>query len=742
MADTAMAEAAPRGAAAGHLPIPRLIVRLARLTAAQGPSVWLVALGIVLEMAFASALPFSLKFIIDDGLIGGDHRLLIAIVIALAIGGLAISVIGLARDFVFARLAAAALGALRARLFAHLQRLSLDFYGRSRSGDVLGRFSNDLASVETALINAIPWGVLPALDVIANTGLLFLLDWRLALVAVLAWPLCLLAPRIFAKRAVAASYHRKQDEGALLAVVQENVQAQPLVKALNLQAEATRQFDGHNARLMARARRVGFLSAMVERSAGLGIMLLQVLVLAIGAWMAVVDMMTIGTLTAFLALFLNASLSLAYTTQFVPTLVHAAGGMERIDEILAVAPSVIDRPGAVELPPLVDAIAFENVSFGYAESELILRDVNVTIPARASVAFVGASGSGKSTILSLLMRLHEPSAGRITFDGIDLRDASQHALRRQIGVVFQDSFLLNTTVVENIRLGRLDATRAEIEAAAREAEIHDVIVQLPEGYDTAIGEHGGRLSGGQRQRVAIARALVRDPRILILDEATSALDPGTEAAINATLARIGRGRMVVAVTHRLASVVQADRIYVLDHGRIVEAGGHGDLLSRNGHYARLWAKQSGFQLSQDGFTATITPARLRQIPLFDQLDDATLELAASLFITEHHRQQRTVIQQGDDGDRFYVLVRGAVEVLVAEREQASRRVAVLEDGDHFGEMALLRSAPRMATVRTLMPSTVLSLQRRQFEVLLQHAPQLRARMEAVHSARLATLSNA
>ncbi|MCU0838859.1 MAG: ATP-binding cassette domain-containing protein [Rhodospirillales bacterium] len=734
MADTALAET-DTGAAAGHLPIARLVARLARLIGSQGPSAWLVGFGIVVEMAFASALPFSLKFIIDDGLIRGDHRLLIAIVIALAVGGLAVSVIGLARDFVFARLAAAALGQLRARLFAHLQRLSLDFYGRSRSGDVLGRFSNDLASVETALINAIPWGVLPALDVIANTGLLFLLDWRLALVAVLAWPFCLLAPRIFARRAVAASYHRKQEEGALLAVVQENVQAQPLVKALNLQGEATRQFDGHNVRLMARARRVGFLSAMVERSAGLGIMLLQVLVLAIGAWMAAIDMMTIGTLTAFLALFLNASLSLAYTTQFVPTLVHAAGG-------IAVAPSVTDRPGAVDLPPLVHAIAFENVSFGYAESELILRGVSVAIPATASVAFVGASGSGKSTILSLLMRLHEPSSGRITFDGMDLRAASQHSLRRQIGVVFQDSFLLNTTVAENIRLGRLDATPAEIEAAAREAEIHEVIVQLPEGYDTLIGEHGGRLSGGQRQRVAIARALVRDPRILILDEATSALDPGTETAINATLARIGHGRMVVAVTHRLASVVDADGIHVLDRGGIVESGRHRDLLAQNGHYARLWAKQSGFQVSQDGLAAAVTPARLRHVPLFDQLDDATLDLAAPLFVTEFHPQRRMVIQQGDDGDRFYVLVRGAVEVLVSQSGEAPRRVGILEDGDHFGEMALLRSAPRMATIRTLMPCTLLSLQRRQFEVLLQHAPQLRARMEAVHCARLATLSTA
>jgi len=722
--------------------IPALVARLGRLVAPYWPRVLVVAIGLLLEMGFAAALPFSFKFIVDDGLIGKDYDLLIAIVAGLAVGGILVSGIGLLRDLVFARLAAQVLGDLRAAMFAQLQRLSLDFYARSRAGDVLGRFSGDLGSVETALANAIPWGVLPALEVAAGTALLFWLDWRLALLALMVWPLCLLGPRIFAPRAVAASFARKQDEGGALAVVQENVQSQAVVKALNLQGEATRQFAGRNARLTASVRRVSFFSALVERSAGMGIMLLQVVVLAAGAWMAATGLITIGTLTAFLALFLNTSLALAYTTQFVPTLIHAAGGMERIDELLSVAPRVVDRPGAAGLPPLERAIAFESVTFGYSEAGRNLTDVSVAIPAGASVAFVGASGSGKSTILSLLMRLYEPDAGRVALDGIDLRDATQDSLRAQIGVVFQESFLFNASVADNIRLGRLDATQADIEAAARAAEIHDTIAALPEGYDTVVGERGGRLSGGQRQRIAIARAIVRDPRILVLDEATSALDPGTEAAINGTVARIGRGRMVVSVTHRLAAAAAADCIHVLDQGRLVESGPHDALLARGGAYACLWAKQSGFQLSDEGDAAEVSPERLRHVALFDHLDDNTLRLAAALFVTEHHPEGRMVIHQGDDGDRFYILVRGAVEVLAAEPGGVPRRVAALEDGDHFGEVALLRSVPRTASVRTLIPCTFLSLQRRQFEVLLQHAPQLRDRMEAVHNARLATHSPA
>ncbi|MGE3932954.1 MAG: ABC transporter transmembrane domain-containing protein [Rhodospirillaceae bacterium] len=740
-----MAESAaskpPSNAGQGAMSIPSLLVRLGRLVSPYWPRVVVVGFGLVLEMAFAAALPFSFKFIVDDGLIGRDYRLLATILVGLAAGGLVVSGAGLLRDYVFARLAAQALSDLRAAMFAQLQRLSLDFYARSRAGDVLARFSGDLGSVEAALANAIPWGILPALEVLAGTALLFWLDWRLSLVAMLAWPMCLLGPRIFASRAVAASVSRKQAEGGALAVVQENVQSQPVVKALNLQEEATRQFAGRNARLTASVRRVSFFSALVERSAGMGIMLLQVLVLAVGAWMTASGMMTVGTLTAFLALFLNTSAALAYTTQFVPTLVHAAGGMERVDELLAVTPRVVDRPGATGLLPLAAGIAFENVTFGYSEAGRNLRGVSVTLPVPASVAFVGASGSGKSTILSLLMRLYEPDAGRIAFDGTDLRATTQASLRDQIGVVFQESFLFNASVAENIRLGRLDATQAEIEAAARAAEIHDVVAALPDGYDTLVGERGGRLSGGQRQRIAIARAIVRDPRILVLDEATSALDPGTEAAINATVARLGAGRLVVSVTHRLTAAAVADCIHVLDQGRLVESGSHAELLGHGGQYARLWAKQSGFLLNEEGDAAVVSPQRLREVGLFEQLDDETLRLAAALFVSERHPEGRMVIHQGDDGDRFYILVRGAVEVLAADAG-GERQVAVLEDGDHFGELALLRSVPRTASVRTLLPCTFLSLQRRQFEILLDHAPELRDRMEAVHNARLATPSTA
>jgi ATP-binding cassette, subfamily B, bacterial len=697
----------------------------------------LIAAGLLMEMGFNSLVPFSFKFIVDDGLVGNDHTLLISIITGLAIGAVVVSGAGLGRDYLYAKVAASVLGDIRYRMFHHLQRLSMDFYARARTGDILSRFSGDLSTVETAMANALPWGVLPALDVVANTVLLFVLDWRLALVAMLVWPLALFGPRVFAPRAVEASYARKQDEGRTMTAVQENIASQQVVKALGLQKFSLSGFDGSNRQLSRSVLRVSFFSALVERSAGIGIMLLQVGVLGTGAWMASQDLLSVGTLASFQALFLNLSFSLSYTTQYVPTLVQATGGMQRIEELLDEAPQVNDAADAGTLMPLQREIRLDAVTFGYTADQTNLNGVSLAIAAGTSVAFVGASGSGKSTILNLIMRLYDPQQGTVSFDGRDLSTVTQDSLRAQMSVVFQESFLFNTSVAENIRMGKLDATMAEIEQAARAAEIHEHIMRLPQGYDTPVGERGGRLSGGQRQRIAIARAILRDPRVLLLDEATSALDPGTEASVNATLERVGRGRTMIAVTHRLASVTGVDCIHVLERGALVESGRHDELMAKQGPYQQLWAKQSGFSVSADGEQASIDVARLRSLPVLGQLDDSLLAEVARLFVTEHYPEGRMVIYEGDAGDRFYIIVRGSVEVVRGVEGAVQHRISVLEDGDFFGEIALLKTVPRTASVLTLVPCTFLSLQRGQFNYVLERAPQLRRHMEAMYAERIA-----
>jgi ATP-binding cassette subfamily B protein len=330
-------------------------------------------------------------------------------------------------------------------------------------------------------------------------------------------------------------------------------------------------------------------------------------------------------------------------------------------------------------------------------------------------------------VLSLLLRFYDPSDGTVLFDGRDIRAATQASLRAQMAVVFQENVLFNTTIRENIRVGRPEATDAEVEAAARAAEIHDFIAGLPGGYETLTGERGGRLSGGQRQRIAIARAMLREPAVLLLDEATSALDPAAEAAVNATIARLARGRTVIAVTHRLASVTDADQIFVMAEGRVVEQGRHEALLHQGGEYARLWRKQSGFALEAHGESAQVEAARLRSVRPLAGLEDAVLAELTPRFVTEQFPPGRVVVREGDPGDRFYIIVRGAVEVVKSDGEEtAERRLAVLEDGDYFGEIALLTSRSRTATVRALRHCTCLSLSRGHFHDMVKRFPTLRA----------------
>jgi ATP-binding cassette subfamily B protein len=302
--------------------------------------------------------------------------------------------------------------------------------------------------------------------------------------------------------------------------------------------------------------------------------LLHLVILGFGAWLAFHKRITIGTLVTFESVFWELSYNIGYISQFFPEVMQAAGSIRHMNELFAEKPRINDAPDAIALPRLQREIVFDRVTFGYNGADRHLSDLSFRIPRGSRVAIVGPSGSGKSTILNLILRLYEPVEGSVTIDGYDLRKVTRESLLSQIAIVFQESFLFHTTIRENIRLGRAGASDAEVEAAARSAEIHDFIESLPLGYDTNAGERGSLMSGGQRQRIAIARALVRDPAILLLDEATSALDHATEAAILATLRRAAAGRTVISVTHRLSSAVDADIVLVMAGGELVEAGGH------------------------------------------------------------------------------------------------------------------------------------------------------------------------
>jgi ATP-binding cassette subfamily B protein len=368
---------------------------------------------------------------------------------------------------------------------------------------------------------------------------------------------------------------------------------------------------------------------------------------------------------------------------------------------------------------------------------MVLRDVTLTIPAGARVALVGPSGAGKSTLVGLLMRLYDPTAGRILFDGQDIRTVTHHSLRQQLAVVPQDTFLFDTTVRENIAIGREGATDADVVRAAQAAALHTFVERAAAGYDTRIGERGARLSGGQRQRLAIARALVRDPRVLILDEATSALDPRTEAAILQTIEQVGRDRTTIMITHRLSAAAHCDTIFVLEAGRLVEEGRHAALLEQRGLYWRLWREQQAERLEPR--PVPMEPSRLARVPLFSALTPCELALLAQRVTVERYGPGTEIVHQGEVADKLFVIADGEVDVCVQGSDGAEQRVAVLRAPGYFGEIALLGDAetPRTATVRARGPVELGSLHKEDFLGLLASYPGLAEDVHAVAQARAA-----
>ncbi|MGV8040858.1 MAG: ABC transporter transmembrane domain-containing protein [Thermoanaerobaculaceae bacterium] len=694
--------------------------------------VLLAMLGV--QQAFKAFFAYSLGWVVK--LLGThDTRALGLLLGALAAGFVVAALATLAADYLGARVGAAIINTVRLRMFTHLQRLGIGFFGRTPSGDIVARFTSDLADIQKGLTTRIIDAFVAILGLLISIPVAFLTEWRLAAAMVAGMPLIGLGTRLFGRQAASSRYALKQEEAGIAATVQENVRSQPVVKVFGLAGLLVERFEAQIARVGRRWVKAELYAQLVGSTSTLGVQAVQVLVLGFGIWLALRGQLAAGALVAFIGLQANISKD-AYDLmkKVVPNLISSSGGLRRIEELLTEPVQVSSPPNAVRLARLDGPIAFERVSFGYTEERKALSDVSFSIAPGERVAVVGGSGSGKSTILQLLMRFYDPQTGRVTVGGHDLRTLDLDLFHRQIAAVFQESLLLSGTVEENIRLSRPEATAAEVEAAARAAEIHDTVVRLPMGYATPLGELGGSLSGGQRQRLAIARAMLRNPALLILDEATSALDPATEAAVNATLERLSRGRIVVLVTHRLASARSASRILVMDEGRLVEQGTHDALVAAKGVYWRLWAKQAGIAVEADGSRAMVAPSWLASVPLFARVPEQVRSAIAVRLGTETVAAGRTVVRQGEPGDRLYIIARGKVEVLAGAGSEA-RRLAVLSDGDFFGELALLEKGPRAATVRTLQPTVFSTLTAGDLEELLRTQPSLREAVEAARAAR-------
>jgi ATP-binding cassette subfamily B protein len=552
-----------------------------------------VALGGVIETLFNVIMPLSLKFLIDDALGEEDFEALVKILSVLGAAGIFTSIVAVWYERWDARLSAALISDVRARLFEHVQNLPAGYFARTRRGEILSRFSVDLSAFEGAVKSFASSAALPFLELIAGIILMLFLNWQLAVISLLVFPITLIGPRILTPKAVQANYEQKLNESALLGMVQENIAAQAVIKAFSLHRRTFGWFTMRNKETRSKIASAMFLSTMVERTVTTAVLLLHLVVLALGAYLATKGHITIGTFVTFESAFWGVSYCIAYVMNFIPVSIQSAAAVRHIQELLDEPSRGADRPGAPDLPRITHDITFDHVTFQYEGSEApVLDNFSLKLDVGKTVAIVGPSGAGKSTLLNLILRLYIPDEGHVTIDGVDIRKVTRESLRKSMAVVFQENMLYNMSIRENIRLGKEGATDAEVEDAAGKAEIHRYIMSLPKKYDTVVGERGDTLSGGQRQRIAIARAIIRNPSVLLLDEATSALDQTTEAAINKTLLKLAKGRTMIWSTHRLTSVVQMDEIIVISGGRAIERGSHKKLLAADGVYRKLWDDQS------------------------------------------------------------------------------------------------------------------------------------------------------
>lgn len=548
----------------------------------------LVVSCLIFDAAFDSAMRASLKFIIDAAIVPKNYSLLILIISLMVVGAILYGCIGLLGNFLGARLGILIINNIRLSIFEHLQNLSMDFFGRRSAGDIVKCLISDTNRVESGLVTmGLSVLIIDFSGILISVSILFFLNWQLAILSCIGLTFCIIAPTKIAAIATEKSYELMDKEGEIASIAEENILSQSVVKIFGLEKQVTKRFSVHLNDLKRVYVPAMFVSYLVQKIPIVVFVLLQVVILSVGAAMTYWNLITVGTLVSYQVFLLGLHLNILGLTAMLPEFIAAVAALRRISDILSEIPQVQDAPNAVDLPHFESEIRFENASFSYSKERGGINNLSLNIRKGDFAVFVGSSGAGKSTIVNLLTRFYDLDKGQILFDKVDLRFCTQQSLRSQIGLVSQDVILFNDSVEENIRMGYLEATTEQIEAAAKAAEIHDFILSLPQGYDTPVGNRGGQLSGGQRQRIALARALVRNPAILILDEATSALDPITEAGILATLSRIASERTVIIITHRISQALRADVIFVMENGRIVESGSHVDLIQLGGLYATM-----------------------------------------------------------------------------------------------------------------------------------------------------------
>ncbi|MBM0277174.1 ABC transporter ATP-binding protein [Micromonospora tarensis] len=566
--------------------------RIGRLFTPHRPALAAVTAIIVLSSIIAMATPFLLRTVIDRALPQGDVTLLVWLVLGMVAVAAVTSALGVVQTWISTQVGQRVMHRLRTDVFRHLQRQSLGFFTRTRTGEVQSRITNDIGGMQSVVTSTATAVAANLTTVVATAVAMVALSWQLSVVSLVVLPPAIWLTRRVARMRREITAQRQRELADLNVTVEEglSISGVQLAKTLGTGPALVDRFTASSERLVDLELRSELAGRWRMASTSIIFAAVPAVIYLAAGLPGTAGTLSIGTLVAFTALQGGLFRPLMGLLNVGVSLTSSLALFARIFEYLDLPVDVADPAEPVRLDParVRGHLRLEDVTFGYPGSDTAaLAGVTLDVPAGTSLALVGETGSGKSTLAGLVSRLHDPTGGRVTIDGVDLRELRLADLAAIVGVVSQETYLLHTTVRENLRYARPAATDAEIEDAAHAAQIHDLIAGLPDGYDTVVGSRGHRFSGGEKQRLAIARTLLRDPRILVLDEATSALDTETERAVQRAFDVLARGRTTITIAHRLSTIRDADQIAVLDHGRIVEAGTHDSLVDRNGRYATL-----------------------------------------------------------------------------------------------------------------------------------------------------------